>query len=136
MDASSTDRAPFREALATAARQLDATVRDGPGDAWTVSGGTPACANPNAAPWKAVATLAGDAWGLSPMAVSLPWNRRRAAEIAKIRTRQLEDLLRTPRSLEARERSPFTFGPAIADRAEAYAWIVAGGALAMALALA
>src|SRR5262245_337201 len=116
MDARFTDRASFREALVTAARQLDATVRDGPDDAWTVTGGTLACANPNAAPWKAVATLAGDAWGLSPIPVSLPWNRRRAAEIALHRTHQLEDLIRSPRTLEAADRSPFHGSRNLADR--------------------
>ena len=135
MDPRFPDRAAFREALVAAARELDAIVRDGPGEAWTVTGGTPACANPNAAPWKAVASLAGDAWGLSPRPVALPWNRRRAAEIAGVRTRQLETLLRTPRPAEPHERSPFTPGPTLADRSEAFAWIVAGGALAMAITL-
>src|SRR6266850_282249 len=135
MDPRFPGRAEFRQALDAAARELDATVREGPGEAWTVSGGTPACANPNASPWKAVASLAGDAWGLSPRPVALPWNRRRAAEIAAVRTRQLESLIRTPRPAEPHEKSPFTPGPSLADRAEAFSWIVAGGALAMALTL-
>src|SRR5262247_2735058 len=129
------DRAAFRQALDAAARELDAAVRDGPGDAWTVTGGTPACANPNASPWKAVATLADGAWALAPITVALPWNRRRAGEIAAVRARQLEDLIRSPREAEPHVRSPFTAGTALADRAEAFAWIVAGGALAMALVL-
>ena len=135
MDPQFSDRGAFRQALVAAARELDAVVRDGPGEAWTVSGGTPASANPNTSPWKAVATLADAAWGLSPRPVSLPWNRRRAAEIADFRTRQLEGLIRNPRPAEAHERYPFTAGPSTADRAEAFWWIVAAGALAMALTL-
>lgn len=135
MDSRFPGRTEFRQALDAAARELDATVREGPGEAWTVSGGTPACSNPNAAPWKAVASLAGDAWGLSPRPVSMPWNRRRAAEIAAARTRQLETLIRNARPAEPHEKHPFTAGPLVADRAESFAWIVAGGALAMALTL-
>ncbi|HEU4338636.1 MAG TPA: HEAT repeat domain-containing protein [Planctomycetota bacterium] len=135
MDSQTPDRAALRQALDAAARQLDAVVRQGPGESWTVSGGTPACGNPNGASWKAVATYTGEAWGFSPRPAGPPWNRRRAAEIADHRTRQLEGLVRTPRPLEPHERSPFASGPALADRAGAFAWIVAGGALGMALAL-
>ncbi|HZL71729.1 MAG TPA: HEAT repeat domain-containing protein [Planctomycetota bacterium] len=135
MDSRFPDRAAFRAALVAAARELDATVRDGPGEAFTVSGGTPACCNPNASPWKAIAVLSGDAWAVTSQLVALPWNRRRAAEIADHRTRQLEGLIRSPRKTEPHERSPFSAGPALADRAEAFTWIVAGGALAMAFAL-
>src|SRR5688572_20742831 len=129
------DRAAFAQALASAARELDAIVRDGPGDSWTVSGGTPACANPNAAPWKAVAALAGGAWSVTSRPVGLPWNRRRASEIADFRTRQLDGLIREPRKVEPNERHPFRTGPTLAERAEAFAWIVLGGALAMAFSL-
>lgn len=129
------DRKDFRSTLDQAARQLEAIVREGPGDAWTVTGGTPACGNPNGAPWKAVVSLAGDAWGISPRAVSMPWNRRRASEIAAFRARQLDSLLRAPRTAEPHEKFPFAPGRSLAERAEAYAWIAAGGALAMALTL-
>src|SRR5688572_25530990 len=129
------NRTEFRAALVAAARELDASVGDGPGDAWTVSGGTPAGVNPNAAPWKAVATFAGDAWSVTPRPVALPWNRRRASEIAAFRVRQLEDLVRSPRKTETHERFPFVQGPTVADRATSIAWILAGGALAMAFAL-
>src|SRR5262245_43333516 len=129
------DRADFRQTLAAAARELDASVRDGPGDAWTVTGGTPACGNPNGAPWKAVVTLAGDAWGVSSRPVALPWNWRRASEISEFRARQLDGLIRAPRTPELHERFPFTAGSAFSDRAAAFAWIVAGGLLAMALTL-
>lgn len=129
------DRTSFHQALKEAARRLDASVREGPGEAWTVTGGTPACGNPNAAPWKAAATLAGEAWGLSSVPVAFPWNRRRAAVIADFRTRQLDELIRNPRAPEPHERSPFATGPLFADRAGAFAWTVAAGALAMAFAL-
>ena len=135
MDSRFPDRAAFREALVAAARELDATVRDGPGEAFTVSGGTPACGNPNASPWKAIAALTGDAWAVTSQVVALPWNRRRASEIADHRTRQLDSLIRSPRKAEPHERHPFSPGPAFADRAESFAWIVAGGSLAMAFAL-
>jgi hypothetical protein len=125
----------FHQALVAAARELDATVRDGPGDSWTVSGGTPACGNPNAAPWKAVAAMENGAWSVTSRPSGLPWNRRRAAEIADYRTRQLEALIREPRKLDLHERLPFRTGPALPERAEAFAWIVLGGALAMAFTL-
>jgi len=135
MDPRFSDRESFRKALEAAARELDGSVRDGPGEAWTVSAGTPLCSNPNGAPWGAVASLAEGAWGLSPKPVSFPWTRRRAEEIAAVRTRQLESLLRTPRTAEPHEREPFTAGTTFPAKAEAWSWITAGAALAMALTL-
>jgi hypothetical protein len=130
------DRPAFRAALAAAARELDADVREGPGEGWTVAGGTLACGNPNGSRWNAVATLGEGVWTLDPVPVAMPWNRRRAGEIAAVRVRQLDDLLRNPRKAEPHVRSPFTAGPSLAGRAQAFAWIVAAGALAMAMTLA
>ncbi|HTF56209.1 MAG TPA: HEAT repeat domain-containing protein [Planctomycetota bacterium] len=135
MDPRFSDRDSFRKALEAAARELDGSVRDGPGEAWTVSAGTPICSNPNGAPWGAVASLAEGAWGLSPKPISFPWTRRRAEEIAAVRTRQLESLLRTPRTAEPHEREPLTAGGTFAARAEAFSWIAAAAALATALTL-
>ncbi|HEY3226698.1 MAG TPA: HEAT repeat domain-containing protein [Planctomycetota bacterium] len=135
MDPRFADRDSFRKALEAAARELDGSVREGPGEAWTVSAGTPICSNPNGAPWGAVASLAEGAWGLSPKPISFPWTRRRAEEIAAVRTRQLESLLRAPRTAEPHEREPFSAGETFPARAEAFSWIAAAAALAMALTL-
>ena len=72
---------------------------------------------------------------VTPVPGGLPGTRRRAGEIAAVRARRLEDLIRSPRTLAPHEREPFTAGSSLPDRASAFSWAVAGAALAMMLAL-
>jgi hypothetical protein len=118
-------------ALQAAARELDATVRPDPRGGWTVSAGTPFCTNPNGAPWKAIVTPELGLARVWAAPVAFPWTRRRAAEIAAVRARQLEDLIRSPRKLAPHEREPFEAWTSLPDRAFAFSASVAQAALSM-----
>ncbi len=125
------------KAVAAAAKELEASVRDLPKGAWLVSGGTRFCTNSNDAPWSAIVVRGEDGrWTVTPRPAFLPWTRGRLAPVAELRAAQLAAQLAAPRPLTRAERHPFHAGDSPAEQLRAFAWRTAEGAAAMLLVLA